>query len=552
MKRVAALLAAYVAATLLALPLTDVPVIDDWAYAYSVDQLLRSGQFRVLDYSCRYNLVQVLWGALFAWPAGPSFVALRASTLVLSLAGLAAFFDLLRRRTGDPSLALWATALIAFNPLYFRLALSFMTDVPLLAVVIAAVWLFDAGLRRRRSALLALGVTVAVAGYLVRELASVAPAALLGGALLARPRRAPLILLAALALLAGTGLGLELAWIGAQGVSSGLAMRAEGLGYVLDVPASLYATALLEMLLVTAAFVAPLALATIRGVRGVAIVLSAGALCAAVGLVAGAVPFGSDDVLSPLGLGMSRALLPGTPRATVTGYVLRAVIFTGACVSLAVLLHEALLLGRSWVRAGTSAGFLARGLTHQPTRGTASEAESGPEVPACPRHALDVTWLLLGVGQGVALLLLWLWQDRYDLVLVPSAVWLLTLRARRLGWRRRWVRAGVALFAVAGVLGTRDDFELNRAAWDGEAWLRQENVPAQEIDAGYALNGWRLYAHAEQFAPGFPPEDVPFLFSRNRLPYAVSTTPLLDAQVLREYRWRRTWLSEPRLYILRR
>lgn len=513
------LLAAFAVAVALSLPLTEVPVIDDWAYYYSVDRLLEGQGFQILDYSCRFNLAQVSWGALFALPLGLSFAALRLSTLVLAMAGLVAFYDLLRRRFDDRSLALWTTALVAFNPLFFRLSLSFMTDVPLLALVAIAFWLFDLGLRAERVSLAAAGIAVVVLGYLVRELAIVAPVALLVAAAFSKPRRISLPLLAAVAVMAALGYAAELLWIrSVQGTTWGLSSRTEGLRHLFEVPPAAYLQALLHMLLTAAAFVSPLSLAARWTRRETAPLLGGAAVFALAALALDAVPFGAKEVLSPLGLGMSRALLPGDSSITLVGQILRGIVLVASSVSLAVILVEAGGFVVEWWRT---------------------------------RPALDTAWVLFGAGEAAALLVLWLWQDRYDLVLLLPALWLAALRAWTRGWSRPAVAAAVCAFALLGVLGTRDDFELNRAAWNAEAWLRQQGVAADQIDGGYVLNGWRLYAYADDFAPGFPAEQVPYLFTKQELPYVVSAAPMAG-EALREYAWPRTWLSPSSLQVVHR
>lgn len=519
MMRIAALIAAFSLAACFSLPLTEVPVIDDWAYAYSVDWILEAGQFRILEYSCRYNLLQVLWGALFSLVGGGTFVGPRLSTVVVSVFGLVAFYDLLRRRLGEPTLAWWTTALLAFDPLYFRLSLSFMTDVPLVALVALAFWFFDRGVTAGRVSLLVVSLTIAVAGYLVRELAIVAPFAMLASLVLSRQSRFPAGILALLAIAAVAATALQWWWIQNLGATWGLQERTRGLRYLLEVPLSQYVAALLAMLLTVAAMIAPLCLATVRGWRAWVEAIAGGASLAILAVTIDAVPFGPREVLSPLGLGMSRVLLPGDIEVGFVGHVVRAAATGVACVSLWALLRVvAAMRPREWSRS----------------------------------PAVDLAWALFGLGQIGALLVLWLWQDRYDLVLLPPALWVVALHARDRGWVPQATVAGVVLFAFVAVLGTRDDFALNRAAWTLEAWLRQQGIEARDIDAGYALNGWRLYAYPERYAPGFPPQEVPFLFSKERLRFEVSTTSQADAQVLRTERWPRTWLSEPALYALRR
>ena len=68
----------------------DFPLNDDWSYASTVKHLLETGEFRPSEWFAPPSLTNALWGSLFCLPAGFSFVALRASTLTLSLLGILA------------------------------------------------------------------------------------------------------------------------------------------------------------------------------------------------------------------------------------------------------------------------------------------------------------------------------------------------------------------------------------------------------------------------------------------------------------------------------
>src|ERR1051326_3060071 len=92
----AAIAAVFAAAWWLVLPRANVPVIDDWVYAWSVEHLVETGRLRVLEISAVYPIAQILWGALFARIAGFSFVVLRASTMTLSALGCGAVYLTLR------------------------------------------------------------------------------------------------------------------------------------------------------------------------------------------------------------------------------------------------------------------------------------------------------------------------------------------------------------------------------------------------------------------------------------------------------------------------
>ncbi len=508
----------FAVACALVTPLTDVPVIDDWAYAYSVRRLLESGRFQVLDFSCRYNLVQTLWGALFSLPHGVSNASLRMSTLALAAVAIVALYDLLRRRLERPWLAAAAVAVLAFNPVFFSLALSFMTDVQLLGLLSLSFWLFDRGVRRPQIGWgwTAAALSLAVAAYLVRELAVAAPFAMLAALAVAGPpgvSRRRLLGLAVGVVASFAAVWAWIAWVRAP--TEGLAVRAQGLRYLLDVSPLVYSGAVIHLGLTTAFFASPLALATL-GRQSLRRALPAAAVLCVLAAALQGIPFGRGEVLSPLGLGMSRVLLPGEPRLSTAGQALRVVALLLSALSFTVIAQETWMLLRRRSAA-----------------------------------LMDALWLLFAAAQLVLLMVLWLWQDRYYLILVPAVLWLLGLRAARLGVNRRVLAAGLAIFAALAVLGTRENFALSRTSWEAEAWLRRQGVPAAQIDAGYVLNGVRLYAEADEYAPGFPTPDVPFLYSKERLPYAISTTPLAGARVLRVFSWPRLWLSPAKLYVLR-
>ena len=79
-------------------------------------------------------------------------------------------------------------------------------------------------------------------------------------------------------------------------------------------------------------------------------------------------------------------------------------------------------------------------------------------------------------------------------------------------------------------------------------------VPAWEIDAGYPLNGWRLYAHSENLPPGSDRRyDVPFVTSDRPTRYAIMNRPLPGFEVVRVVPLERaSWQTTRAVYVLRR
>jgi 4-amino-4-deoxy-L-arabinose transferase-like glycosyltransferase len=133
------LLAALLGIVLAVPPTGAFPVDDDWIYAQSVQQLLTDGVYHRSVWIDSAFLAQAWWGAAVSWLFGFSHTTLRLSTLALA-AGAAFLFHALLRRALTPLPALAVTLLLVFHPLFLHLSYSFMTDVPFLAIMLAALW----------------------------------------------------------------------------------------------------------------------------------------------------------------------------------------------------------------------------------------------------------------------------------------------------------------------------------------------------------------------------------------------------------------------------
>ena len=103
--------------------------------------------------------------------------------------------------------------------------------------------------------------------------------------------------------------------------------------------------------------------------------------------------------------------------------------------------------------------------------------------------------LWLAGGHFVLMAFLWLFYDRYALVLFPIAITLLLPRTDRL--RASVALPLIALFAFVSCVGMHDHLQLNRALWQAVAEIRERGVPDDQIDAGYVVNGWLHCAHPE-------------------------------------------------------
>ena len=458
---------------LLLAPLQNTPFIDDWAYAWSVENLLRGGGLQRLDWSTHPNVVQILWGALFCLPGGFSFTALRASTWVLGASGLVALYLLLRQLEITRRDALLGTATLGINPIFFALSFTFMTDVPFLALATWASLAMILALARRSEAWLAAAALGACLASAVRAVGLVLPAAMVLTLLLAAGRwgRHPRRLLIAglpLAVLAG------LLWWSTVHVHAVMDLSQIKDSPVFRVRQLPYGVRLLPQTL----FDAVGSSVNVLGLALLPLILAgchrrqlrtslAAAATLAVLLAAGRLvdarydpPLVENAIWAVKELGTAESLVPAYApigRQPVTW----------------ILVPVVLLLGGQWVAA------------------------------LLKRRRLEPAEVFLGsmlVGHVLLVALLWLFYDRCMLpLLVPALALLLRLQPLH-----RPALALIALAAIASlsVVGMRDHLAYNRALWQGVGLLQRLGARDAEINAGYVINGWLHYAHPDNAPRG--------------------------------------------------
>ena len=118
-------------------PFVDMPVNDDFGYAFVVVKLLETGRLVYNGWIGPIVGAQAYWGAAFAWAFGFSHDVMRVSTLPLSLACALLAYALHRRLGVPPRWAAFATLVLVCSPLFTPWSASFMTDVPGLLFTLA-------------------------------------------------------------------------------------------------------------------------------------------------------------------------------------------------------------------------------------------------------------------------------------------------------------------------------------------------------------------------------------------------------------------------------
>jgi hypothetical protein len=501
-------------------PWSNVPVIDDYAYAWSVEHLLKSGQLLISDRSSIYPIFPILWGALFARFGGFSFAVLRLSTVVVAVVGCWALYLLLRELAFARRVALLGALTVALYPVYFAVSFTFMTDTAFVALSIVSMYYYVSGMRRDRPSRLWLGGLFATFAFLTRQVGVALPVAALVAADRQMPswsavRRFWLPLLTGAAVIGALWFALP-AIFGHLPVIDG---RVESLQWWFLVPRQDYLDWNVKLLWIVTFPLAPLLLAgpmrrrQVLLVAGLAVLLWFGARIL---LGAPVTPLINGQIWSLQEILVTRSHFPGdvtpsawsarvTPVLTIVGAIVLALFLVG--------LPSLRRIDRRAVRFIVAAGLL----------------------------------------HFVAINLTWAYYDRYYLVLMPTC--LLIAAAPLTGVRlRTWAAVVVlAVWAVFSITGTRDMLMTSQVCADLVRDLEEQGVPPFDIDAGYASNGWRLYNHPELLPADWDlHSDVPSVNSHRETPYQIVNVPPPGYDVLRTRQLPAAlWQASDRLYVVR-
>ncbi len=125
-------------------------------------------------------------------------------------------------------------------------------------------------------------------------------------------------------------------------------------------------------------------------------------------------------------------------------------------------------------------------------------------------------------------------SDRYSVVLLAPLIVLLANKH----FRSKIALSFISILYAISMLVTWNENQTSRATAEALSWLRDKNISFAQIDAGYVLNGWNLYAHPENLSAGAVRErDVPLVTSGEKKPYVIAASPIAGYRVIREYGW---------------
>jgi 4-amino-4-deoxy-L-arabinose transferase-like glycosyltransferase len=139
-----AVLFLFVIAEFIVRPTGNYPLNDDWTYGKSILFLFLNDKYDI-GTSASSLWTHLMWGMLFTKVFGFSFVVLRISTLISSVVGLFVLYKLVIQISGNARVAFVACLVLLFNPIYFNLSNTYMTDVNFSTLLICCsyfIWSF--------------------------------------------------------------------------------------------------------------------------------------------------------------------------------------------------------------------------------------------------------------------------------------------------------------------------------------------------------------------------------------------------------------------------
>ncbi len=515
---------AYVGAAVVLPTRANLVMYDDFIYIRQAQEFAHHLVVHVPNETAANAVFEIVWGGTFGALLGTHLWVFRLSTLVLSLLGGLAMYGVCRELGVGRNGSACGAALLLFNPVFFVLSYSFMTDPHLIALLVIATYAYLRGLRapHRAGWTWAAGALAGVA-YLSRPQGALLPAAVVAWMFLARrvrlDRAGRLELARVAAIPAAVVLGHQF-WLRAfNGVPSDQAgftqqfldLGAHDLGLLIG-RLTFVELMYLGLFLVPVAVGVTVSLRRIvRGMtRGAWIAFGALALVLAVGFAF----FQTSDRRMPYvpswfstnGLGPDGIV--GTRGAIVQPWMADVLSWTAFVAAVVV----GLVVCRS---------LFDRAATRR------------------PEAALLVVIIVAMAAGAVAPSVVFvkvISLDRYLLPLLPFGIALALWACRDLRVWKFGVAAVVVAMSVFSVVATRDNLEFHSAIWELDHYANSIGVPDTKLDGGAGWTRYQLAGHGKEVAlfPGATAYWWVQADDRTSAQYMVAGSPAPGYEVVRE------------------
>ena len=532
-------------AIVLANPLGEFPLNDDWAYARSVHTLFETGDFKISPWAAPNLLTNVLWGYLFCLPDGFSFTMLRISSIVAGGIGVIFTFLLFNKIFLCKKKAFSGALLIAFNPLYFLLSNTYMTDILFYTLIVIAVFFYFSFLSDRKYYQYWMALLFTLIAVLSRQIAVIIPIAFAIIWLVSNRFRVKQLFIAISPFLLTISTQLIYDWfLRASGnLNIHHAVHLNMLLYLPDILDSERFYRAIYYFLISCVslglFVAPLTLLMlVKGVKNNVIskgwVTKRSLIFLPLALIVLLInifseygfPFAGNNIYN-FGLGPA-ILREGYPKGAISFNNLTCFLLTTLGTFSFYMLFSILL--------NTGKDILDK-------------------IKAKNHYGTIVLFVMLILAMYILPLSLINIFDRYLLLPVFLLVILIFCLFQIQGIDHKWsaksllvvwlMFAPVMFFSVAG---THDYLSWNRARWQALNHLTNSlNVPPEKIDGGFEFNGWHLYGSGSLI-----PEEKESWWWVDSDQYIVAMNKIKGYELLKEYP-ANGWLfaKDYKIYILK-
>ena len=475
-------------------PFGEYALLDDWAYVLSLRHLHQNHELLVMDWNPMTLIGHLLWGELFVALLGLSFSATKSAVGVAGVVCVIAFHSFLRRANVQPSLALLSAAALLLNPLYLFHTTVYMTDITsLMFVWLTAVCWSRAFLDPTQFpvATIVLGSISAGLAYLTRQHGIVLPLAFIGYAAINDQRLLNLKSLSSVLLPCGFLVLFGSFWLSLSKMPhSAFNTAASAISSFCleppwyDIPYIIWCYAVY-----TGLFVGPVVLATIRirphlqvhqrwFVLIPPILFGAGYWCYLT-YNGAQFPF-IRNVITKWGFFKQNEFVVGNrPSLWENGIaeVIAEAGIVGSC-------------GLVWLVAGV-----------RRNKGVITVSLSSDK--KCERRSMRCFVSILFALQATYVIVTSpIIFDRHLLILAPTAIALAATHVNELVVERLpLIALWLGIYASYGIVCGHDVHAVSREVFLAGEDLRNQGIPVERIDAGYAFDGWNMYETSQREMP---------------------------------------------------
>jgi hypothetical protein len=162
-------------------PVGDFMVNDDWSFIKALETVVFEGRMGSTGWGPTGApggpalIAHLSWGRLFTYFLGHSVTTLRISVLTMGFLGSVAFLILLRSTGASSRISLLGAVTLVMTPFFLPLCFSYMTDITFTSLAILSLLFLHRGVESTNSALIAVGLFVALGSILTRQIGIVLP-----------------------------------------------------------------------------------------------------------------------------------------------------------------------------------------------------------------------------------------------------------------------------------------------------------------------------------------------------------------------------------------